>query len=302
MHIPDGFLSTPVWAVLNAGSALSIGALARRVESTMEEGRAPLLGVMGAFVFAAQIVNFPVGAGASGHLLGGALMAVTLGPGAASIVMTAILVVQALVFQDGGLLALGANVCNMALAGVWAGYLPYKYLAAGGWRRTGVFLGGMVSALCASCLAIAELRLSGVPMPGAVLGISLGVFLASSILEGSITATVFFAIERMNPAWIRPGPAEPRRLRGLLAAAAVVLASIGGLLASSLPDGLEKLAGDLGIAGQARGLLDTPLADYEIQAAAEPWMRKAGAGLIGLASVWALCLILARFLPRRERS
>ena len=85
-----------------------------------------MLGVMGAFVFAAQMINFPVGVGTSGHLLGGALLAQTLGPSAAAVTMTAILAIQALVFQDGGVLALGANVFNMALVGVLAGYLPYR--------------------------------------------------------------------------------------------------------------------------------------------------------------------------------
>ncbi len=103
----------------------------RRAQRETKEGSAPLLGVMGAFVFAAQMINFPVGVGATGHLLGGALLAITLGPASAIVVMTAILCVQALVFQDGGVLALTANVFNMAVAGVLAGYLPYRYLAGG---------------------------------------------------------------------------------------------------------------------------------------------------------------------------
>ncbi len=95
----------------------------------MEDRKIPLLGVMGAFVFAAQMINFPVGPGTSGHLVGGALLTIALGPAAASIVMTAILAIQALVFQDGGILALGANIFNMAIAGVLAAYLPYRLWA-----------------------------------------------------------------------------------------------------------------------------------------------------------------------------
>ena len=100
MHIPDGFLTTPVWAGLAAVSAPAVGVLARKAQSALEESRVPLMGVMGAFVFAAQMINFPVGIGASGHLVGGALLAITLGPAPASIVMTAILTIQALVFQE----------------------------------------------------------------------------------------------------------------------------------------------------------------------------------------------------------
>src|SRR5579871_6759170 len=116
MHIPDGFLSTPVWVTMDAVAAPSVVWLARRAQRSFDHHKVPLMGVMGAFIFAAQMINFPVGSGTSGHLVGGALLAFTLGPAAASIVMTAILAIQALVFQDGGLLAFGANVFNMAIA------------------------------------------------------------------------------------------------------------------------------------------------------------------------------------------
>src|SRR4051812_31989022 len=106
MHIPDGFLSMPVWATLDAVSIPAVGLLANRARAEIDESRIPLLGVMGAFVFAAQMINFPVGLGTSGHLVGGALLGIALGPGAAALVMTAILAVQALVFQDGGIIAL----------------------------------------------------------------------------------------------------------------------------------------------------------------------------------------------------
>ena len=130
MHIPDGFLSTPVWATLDVVSAPAVAWVARRAQRDTQDHRIPLLGVMGAFVFAAQMVNFPVGPGTSGHLVGGALLTVVLGPAAASLVLTAILVLQALIFQDGGVLALGANVFNMALVGVAAAYLPYRLWAS----------------------------------------------------------------------------------------------------------------------------------------------------------------------------
>ena len=145
MHIPDGFLSTPVWAAMNVVSAPAVGYLARRAQREVEESRVPLLGVLGAFVFAGQMVNFPVGLGTSGHLVGSALLAYTLGPAAASVVMTAILVVQALVFQDGGILALGANIFNMAILGVIAAYAPYQLFGRGPWRKPAMFLGGVLS-------------------------------------------------------------------------------------------------------------------------------------------------------------
>ncbi len=115
----------PVWGTMDAVALPTVAYLARRAQREFDHHNISLMGVMGAFIFAAQMINFPVGNGTSGHLVGGALLAFTLGPTAAVIVMTAILATQALVFQDGGLLALGANVFNMAIAGVLVGYLPY---------------------------------------------------------------------------------------------------------------------------------------------------------------------------------
>src|ERR1700720_3196355 len=193
MHIPDGFLTTRVWGTMDLVAVPSVALLARRAQRDFDHHRVPLMGVMGAFIFAAQLINFPVGNGTSGHLVGGALLSFTLGPAAASIVMTAILATQALVFQDGGLLALGANVFNMAIAGVLAGYLPWVLLRG---RKTGVFLGGMFSLLVSASLALFELLRSGVPMPPAVLAVSIGLFLASAIIEGAITLAVVQALER----------------------------------------------------------------------------------------------------------
>ena len=121
VHIYDGFLSTPVWVAMDVAAAPAVGYMVRRAQRQFEESRIPLLGVMGAFVFAAQMINFPVGIGTSGHLVGGALLACTLGPAAAGVVLCAIIAIQALVFQDGGILALGPNLINMAILGVLAG-------------------------------------------------------------------------------------------------------------------------------------------------------------------------------------
>ncbi|HWB98848.1 MAG TPA: energy-coupling factor ABC transporter permease, partial [Bryobacteraceae bacterium] len=166
MHIPDGFLATPVWATLDVVAAPAVGYVVRRAQHGFEESKAPLLGVMGAFVFAAQMINFPVGIGTSGHLVGAALLGLTLGPAPAAVVMTAILAIQALVFQDGGVLALGANVINMALLGVLAGYLPFYFWGSGSWRKFSIFFGGLLSVLAGAVAALAQLLLSGIRMSG----------------------------------------------------------------------------------------------------------------------------------------
>src|SRR6478736_9021843 len=181
VYILDGFLSTPVWAALDAAAAPAVGYVVRVAQRGFDDAKVPLLGVMGAFVFAAQMINFPVGIGTSGHLVGSALLAITLGPAPATVVMTAILAIQALVFQDGGILALGANVSNMAVAGTLAGYLPFHFWGAGKWRKASVFLGGLLSVLIGAVLALAQLLISGVSMPASVLGISLGLFVVTAV-------------------------------------------------------------------------------------------------------------------------
>jgi cobalt/nickel transport system permease protein len=200
MHIPDGFLRTEVWAPLDVVAIPAVSLLARSAQRKFDHHRVPLMGVMGAFIFAAQMINFPVGNGTSGHLVGAALLAFTLGPAAASIVMTAILATQALVFQDGGVLALGANVFNMAIAGVWIGYAPFALLRG---RKVGVFLGGMLSLLVSALLALTELLLSDVPMPPAILAVSISLFVVSAVMEGAITLIVVQALERIQPGFLR---------------------------------------------------------------------------------------------------
>lgn len=203
MHIPDGFLSAPVWATLDVAAIPAVGYFVRRTQAEFEESRVPLLGVMGAFVFAAQMVNFPVGVGTSGHLVGGALLALTLGPWAASVVMTAIVVVQALVFQDGGVTALGANVLNMAVAGVWFGYLPVRLTASRpGWRRAAVFLGGWLSLFAGALLAAIQLSLSRVAPDGPLFASMLGIHAVTGIAEGAITVAALEAIGRLSPKFV----------------------------------------------------------------------------------------------------
>jgi cobalt/nickel transport system permease protein len=257
--------------------------IVRRAQRTFDTGRVPALGVMGAFVFAAQMINFPVGAGTSSHLVGGALLAYTLGPSAASVVMMAILAIQALVFQDGGLLALGANVLNMAVAGVLAGYLPFYLWGASRRRKWAIFAGGTLSVLVSAMLALSELIASGVPMPRPALLLSMGIFAVSAILEGAITLAVVEGLDGIQPNFVRK-PAAGRRI-GLaaLALTAVTLGAVGVLFASTAPDGIERLT------------------HFNAAAASEPWRNKAAAGLGGLALIYATCFCIGRFVARPRR-
>jgi cobalt/nickel transport system permease protein len=303
LHIPDGFLSTPVWATLDVAAAPAVAYAARRAQARMEEGRTALLGVLGAFVFAAQMINFPVGPGTTGHLVGGALLSFTLGPAAASVVMTAILAIQALVFQDGGILSLGANVTNMALIGVAAGYLPFALWGRGRHRKLAMFLGGALSLLVSAVLALSELLLSGVKMSASVLGTALALFVISAILEGAITVSVMQALER-----IQPDIASRREVSGMrgsrvaamVSLAAVFLGSIGVLLASRAPDGIARLGEQTGVSAQIRTVIHTPLSNYRMAFLPSEVAGKAAAGLAGVVLVYGACLLVGRAVARNR--
>lgn len=292
MHIPDGFLSTPVWGAFDVLAVPSFGILARRARKQSDDRAIPLMGVMGAFIFAAQMINFPVGPGTSGHLVGGTLLAITLGPATATIVMTAILAIQALVFQDGGILALGANVFNMAIIGVLAGYAPYRLIK----NSAGIFAGGMLSVLASACFALAELSISGIPLPHRILWITLTFFAVNAVLEGAITLAAVRAIGRLNPAWTTRGASTGGgRAMAMVALLAIILAAAGFLVASTHPDGIEVLS-----AAHSPAWLHAPLADYEAHGIASPWLRKSIAGVAGLGLIYLACIAAGRFLRQRS--
>lgn len=275
-------------------AAPAVIAIARQAQRRFDDMRVPLLGVMGAFVFAAQMINFPAGLGTSAHLLGGALLAVTLGAEAATVVMTAIIAIQALVFQDGGILVMGANILNMAVVGVWAGYLPFRLAAKTRWRNAAIFIGGALSVLVSAVCALAELKLSG--MPSKALGASVVVFLISAPIEGAITLAVVKALEAIRPGFVRQ-PEPGRRLNASLWAAgmaAILMAAVGVLYSSAAPDGIEKTGLLSGIAGRVKTLLSTPFSNYETGFFAGMWLRKATAGLAGLAIVYFICVMIGR--------
>ncbi len=203
MHIPDGFLSTPIalagWAV----TAVIVAFAARRAEQQMNERAVPLMGVMAAFIFAAQMMNFPVAGGTSGHLLGGALAAALLGPWAAIIVMTSVIGLQALVFQDGGLVALGTNVLNMGIVTAVLGYLIMRALApfakSSGGRIATAFVAAWLSVVVGSALCAVELAISGASPLSVALPAMVGVHVVIGIGEGLITAAALSFIKVTNP-------------------------------------------------------------------------------------------------------
>jgi cobalt/nickel transport system permease protein len=163
MHIPDGYLSAPVWAALDVVSGGTVALAARKVSSDLEERKVPLMALIAALVFAAQMLNFPVAPGVSGHLLGSVLVVALLGVAPGILVVTTVLVVQAVLFADGGLLALGANVFNMGVVGCLLGgigsVIPSRKNSRIGFLLTGV--AAWLSVVVSATLAAVELGLSG---------------------------------------------------------------------------------------------------------------------------------------------
>jgi cobalt/nickel transport system permease protein len=205
MHIPDGFLSTQVALACAVPAAAAVGIGLRQANRTLDERRVPLLGVTAAFIFAAQMLNFPVAGGTSGHFLGAALAAILLGPWLACLALAVVLGVQAFVFADGGLTALGANVFNMGVAGaLLVGALmsaahavaPKRILpiaAVGAWLA--VMLGAALTAL--------ELALSGTVPLGTVLPAMLGTHLPIAAGEAVITVAAVSAVLSTRPDLLR---------------------------------------------------------------------------------------------------
>jgi cobalt/nickel transport system permease protein len=210
--------------------------------------------------------------------------------------MTAIVVMQALIFQDGGLLALGANVFNMAVVGVLAGYLPWALLRG---RAAGIFLGGVLSVMAGAVFALGELKVSGVPMSATALAISLALFSASAIVEGVITLAVTRALKRIEPGLIR----RPEGIGGkrvlVLVPASAALAITGVFITSAWPDGIQKLVVQSGMRTGRAGWFAAPMADYRFTAMSwttMPWMSKILAGLTGVCLVYVLCAAIGRAL------
>lgn len=165
MHIPDGFLTANTWVPAWIISIGGLGYCIRKVGAVLKDKMVPLMGVMAAFIFAVQMLNFPVAAGTSGHLLGGVLAAVLLGPYAGAIVIAVVLAVQCIVFQDGGLTALGANIFNMSFVGAMGGYVIYNLIRKAIGDNKGVLVGTAVAAwasvVLASSACAVQLAISG---------------------------------------------------------------------------------------------------------------------------------------------
>jgi cobalt/nickel transport system permease protein len=221
LHIPDGFLSAPVSLVTWVVAIALVATALNRVQSEYQERTVPLMGVCAAFIFAAQMINFPIPGGTSGHLLGGTLAGVLLGPWAGSLVMTVVFIVQATLFQDGGLTVLGANIFNMGLVGTFGGYYLYKAIRSAlgfsSWR--GMAIATAVSAwssvVVSSVICGFQLALSGTVPLAVAMTAMLTWHVLIGIGEAIITVLAVSYVWRTRPDMIFDRPRKPLARRSL---------------------------------------------------------------------------------------
>jgi cobalt/nickel transport system permease protein len=206
VHIPDGFINAPTSLAAGAVAAGGVGVSLRRAAQTLQERQAPLAGLVAAYIFAVQMLNFPVAAGTSGHLLGGVLAAVLVGPWAGCLCVAVVLVVQSLLIADGGLTALGLNITNMAVVGVFGGWAIFWLLrrALPATRTSVVVSSGIaagISVVLAAAAFVVEYAVGGAgnaPV-GTVLAAMVGVHTLIGIGEGVITALTVGVVLGVRP-------------------------------------------------------------------------------------------------------
>jgi cobalt/nickel transport system permease protein len=335
MHVPDGFFDAPTSVATGLIAAGAVGFSLQRANREIRETGPALAGLTAAFVFAVQMVNFPVGAGTSGHLLGGALAATLVGPWTGVLVMSVVLLVQGLLFADGGLTALGTNIMLMGLITVVVGYLVTRALLKVMPRRVAsvvpaTAIGALIS------VPVAALAFTGLYAIGGTVDIPLGK-LATAMVgwhilvglgESIITAAVLSAVVATRPDLVyaarhlqadlvlvgadgtsstvspdRPVAAKPAgRSLGVGVALTLVVAGVISLFASAHPDGLQFVGAKLGFenAAQDSAVAGSPLARYGVTGIGNAQVSGAIAGIIGVLVTVSVGLLVAKVASMRS--
>lgn len=309
LHIPDGFLSVPVALIGWLLAILFIGLALRQTREQFDERQIPLMGVMAAFIFAAQAINFPVLGGTSGHLLGGALAAIVLGPWSAVLVMAAVIGLQGLLFQDGGLLVMGWNIMNMGVLTAFTGAAVYRLVRDQlGDGRTTLILGGAagawLSVMVAALATSLELAASGTSPLNIVLPAMLGVHSLIGIGEAIITVGALLLIYTTRPDLLQQGASASGQKSSTWVAAGLVIALIVAFFSfttSSDPDGLERVAKDQGFLETTLAPVYNLLPDYTIPFIENETVSSIVAVIVGTLVVFGLAYLVGRLLRQPKR-
>lgn len=290
MHIPDGMLTTPVVAAAGAGATGAVAYAVAWTRRHLDQRRIVLMAIMAALVFALQMLNFPVAGGTSGHFAGGAATAVLLGPWASVIVMTTVLFVQAVLFADGGVLALGANVVNLGVLAPFLGYAVWRTVTRV-WtgrlgRVSGAFVAAWVATVASAVMVGLEIWMSGRAPLGLVVTSMAAWHALIGIGEGVITAGLVGYVLSVRPDLLEGerGSAAGGRSVALALLCLALAAAALSFLASSSPDGLEFVYFDQGVGADfaENGLLASPAPNYLMPGVTDDRLAGVLAGLVGL--------------------
>jgi len=285
MHTPDGFLTGWVCVLMMLLSTIPIALAVRSLRKGLLKAHS--IAAVAAIIFLAQMINFPIAGGTSGHLIGAVFALVILGVEGAVIAMAAVLLLQAVVFGDGGMLSLGANIFNMGILSVYSANFVMQRLEAE--RHLKIFLASWTAVVAASAAASVQLALSGTIALGVVLPAMLVTHSVIGIAEGLLTVLMVAvaANSLKNPSL--------RLSLGISGASFLIIAALLPF-ASEAPDGLERIAINLGFFAKQFTLYSAPLADYALPLFAVPYLAVLSAALIGSALAFALAYLSARVI------
>ncbi len=300
MHIPDGFLSVLVSIAMWIVSLAMIGLALRNVKNELGDREVPLMGVLAAAIFAGQMLNFSVTGGTSGHLLGAAIATILLGPWAAVLVMTSVVSVQALFFQDGGILALGTNIFNMGVVGVFVSYAMFNILQKTlGKFKWGLFASGFIAAwtsiFIASLACALELALSGTSPANIAIPAMGAIHALIGVGEGLITVGALAFLYATRKDLVEKTGKKAAGNKGILVGGSIVavILAVFSPLASAHPDGLEWVAEQNGFLETAKDAIYNIMPDYVFPGIADPNLATIIAGILGAVIVFSVAFGVA---------
>lgn len=307
MHIPDGFISPQVALTTGLATMSFLGISLSKINQQINLKQAPIIGLTTAFIFASQMINFPVVGGTSGHLLGATLAVLILGnPWFATISIATVLIIQALLFADGGITALGANILNIGIVGVWVSWMLTKTLQRllGGSKNRLPLIAGIsafFSTITASIFCSLELIISGTSSANLILPAMTGIHILIGVGEGIITGGILTYLIKVRPDLL---PSDEPQLNKLLVpiVSILLIAGVLSLFASSFPDGLEKVAENLGfihLEDQVRINLNSPFADYQIEGINQQ-VGTSLTGILGSTTCFSLSFLISKLIPPKN--
>ncbi|MFO7547978.1 MAG: energy-coupling factor ABC transporter permease [Acidimicrobiia bacterium] len=324
MHIPDGFINGATSAGAAVVAAGGVGVAIKQSGRDLNEKQIPFAGLAAAFIFALQMLNFPVAAGTSGHLIGGALAAILLGPWVGIVAVAVVVMLQALLFADGGVSALGLNMLNMAIVTVAVAWPLFRGLVrvlpkSHAWVLAAAMVSAWASVVASSIAFAFEYAIGGQGGvdPGTVFAAMVGVHAVIGIGEGLITAVTVGAVLAVRPDLVfgtrdlglapdgaqTPSRAAVGAFIGFGLAAAAMLVIFVAPLASPSPDGLEFVAEETGFIDTAADHpIGGPLADYGVAGLESEQAGTIVAGLVGLLLTFGVSVWLVTFARRRSRT